>query len=133
VGFTVPRKIFKLVFAEEDLVGMEVRARSIPLGDFLRVTELAEYAENASGVEALTKISELFSSFVFALESWNLQTEDGDPIPASVDGLYRLDFDLAMSIIMAWLGAMSAVPDPLAGRSSDGGRSLEASIPMAPL
>ena len=73
------------------------------------------------------------SRFAGALVSWNLEDEDGEPIPADLAGVLSNDFDLNLELIGAWLDAASGAATPLGRPSTSGSPSLEASLPMDPL
>jgi hypothetical protein len=131
-GYTAPRKTIRLVF--EDRPGLEVRARSISMGKALELMGLAETARNG-GTEGVDK---LFRDFAAALIEWNLQEEDGAPIPPDYAGVMAQDTDFAMALVLAWMDGVTASSGPL-GRRSGGGDSSpdgavgELSIPMEPL
>jgi hypothetical protein len=130
MGFTVKRKVFRLVFKDSDLDGLEVLARSLNTGQFLEMESAkAERAGGGKGSEGATqRMLELLAA---ELVSWNAEDENGVPIPATMDGIRAQDLDFSMKIIDAWTDAIAGVPAPLPPTSSDGQPSLEASIPMA--
>ena len=131
-GFQAPRKIYRLTFADPDLAGLEVRARSVSTGQFLEISSLAELAgEHGTSTDA-NEVRKLFTAFAGAVVSWNLE-DRGHPIAPDVEGLYSQDFDFVLNLIMAWLGAIASVPDPLGRASSGGERFPEESLPMESL
>lgn len=72
-------KIYKLTFdTDDELHGLEVQIKSLPVGEFVAVTSLAETA-NASA-EASTRLLHTLGD---ALVEWNLDDEDGTPVPAA--------------------------------------------------
>lgn len=127
MGFKAVRNIYKLKFQDE-LAGLEVQARSVPTGTFLDVAAVAAQAERD-----LSKATALFSEFADALISWNVEDEDGKPVPADLDGVRSLEFGLAIQIIRAWLDAMGGISAPLEPSSTSGASSPVASLPMDPL
>lgn len=50
------------------------------------------------------------------LISWNIEDENGEPYPASVDGIMSVDSDLVNTIVMGWIEAVANPPQ----KSSDG-------------
>lgn len=137
MGYVRQRPIYKLVFADEDMDGLEVRARSVPLGVFLRIEEITGKGSAPTDAE----VKELFESFAESLISWNLEEPvdpddpDGDkrPVPATVEGLYSHDLEFIVKIILSWQTAVAEVPAPLGRRSPNGGLSPVPSLPMEPL
>jgi hypothetical protein len=129
VGFKLIRKAYKLVFKGTEWDGLEVTVRSLSTGDQLQL-EAARIARAAGGAGTEGATRELVEHLAGALIGWNAETEDGEPIPPTLDGLLDQDVDLALAIIAAWNRAMNEVPAPLSGTSSGGAPSVEASIPM---
>jgi len=132
-GYVRQRKVYRLRFADEDMAGLVVQARSAPVGQFIGLTKLAQLRGNDVTPEDMGKLDELFRGFAGCLESWNLEDSDGTPVPATLEGLYSQETDFVLQIIFAWIEAVAGVPGPLGKPSSDGGRSLEASMPMETL
>lgn len=134
MGFRAPKKTYRLVFESEDLAGLEVRAASMPLGELLEIQQLADrYGPGGSERPGMVEIDRMLGGFARALLSWNVEDDEGRPVPATLDGLKSLDFDFVLDIMLAWMDAVVAVPAPLAQPSSSGGTSLELSLPMEPL
>lgn len=129
MGYKVVRKVFKLVFKDADFDGLEVFARSLNTGQFLEIEQAKlDRAEGGQvGEGATQRMLELFAG---ALSSWNAEDEDGEPIPATMDGIRSQDLDFNMKIIDAWTDAIAGVKAPLSQTSTDGSPSVEGSIPM---
>ena len=125
MGYEYAPPTYKLVF--EDHPGLEVKARSVELGDYLDFIDILEQGgftkENVRG---------LFEKFAGFLVSWNLE-RDGEPVPLTADALYRLDIKFVREIIDGWREGMEGVEAPLEQSSDDGQPSLAASIPMESL
>jgi len=140
MGYVRQSKILKLKFADPEMEGLEVRARTLPLGQFMELMKLAAFGEGKFTQQDAEHIDSIFRGFSSALVSWNLESPDprGDeypPLPVStdMDGLYSQDFDFIMDIIKAWMNAIAAITDDLGKGSNSGGQSLAASLPMEPL
>lgn len=139
MGFVVGEKTYRLQWDDTTgYSGMEVRARSIPLGGFLQVTELTRLA--AGDLTSLTPedvagLRGFFDTIADCLVSWNLERPDGSAVPATVDGLLTLPLDLVMAIVGEWTSAVGGVAPPLPSGSGGGGtpKLPEVSLPMEPL
>jgi hypothetical protein len=135
MGFKAKRKIYKLKFADEDLAGLEVMARSVSLGQMLDLSS----SEGVGKVDRddAEQTNGMFDLFVSALVSWNLEEEDEDgnavPVPPTLSGLRAQDTEFAMSLVNAWAEAISSVSAPLAKPSNSGETPPEASLPMEAL
>lgn len=134
MGF-VRNKIYRLVFDDPAMEGLEVRAKSVPLGTILRLTHLTGQELTSLTAAAQTEaMGEMLDVFATALVSWNLEDEQPDgsttPVPATREGLETQEFDFVMEIITSWMEALMAVAVPLGKRSPNGGPSPVASLPM---
>lgn len=127
MGYQRKSKTFKLVFDDEEFAGLEVRTRSVSLGQFLKMESLT-----TSELTEAT-IHELFKNFVQVLISWNLEDEDGVQVPTTLDGLYAQDLDFVQKVIEAWKEAMVGVSRPLEQSLPVGEPFPEVSIPMETL
>src|SRR6266511_963967 len=131
-GYQRERKVYRLRFEDEEMEGLEVRARSAPIGQFIGLAKLANLDRGTVQPDDMDKIDELFRGFADSLVEWNLQDEDGRPVPADLQGIYTQEVDFILQIIFAWIEAIAGVSGTLAAASSDGERSLEASLLMEP-
>lgn len=147
MGFTPPRKVYVLDFAETELDGLEMRARSAPLGMMLQLGASADHFEGVPSPEAMAalpdaeklrlvkgsmgKLHELVDMYSQVLVSWNYEDENGQPVPATAAGLLTLDPPHLMLIIRAWQAAVAAVPPGSAPTSNAGGPSEVPPLPMA--
>jgi hypothetical protein len=126
-GYEAEAKVLVLTF--EDHPGLEVTARSPSTGGLL---DLQEAAEEAASVDGLRKLFRMFAGY---LADWNV-TRDGEPVPASYEGLLSLDPGFVRAVTDGFIGAVTGIPGPLRLASSGGGStpsspdSLEASIPV---
>lgn len=129
MGFKINRTVYNLTFGEGTaLDGAKVTARAVSTGAFLDVAGLASEAEENPA--AATK---LFEQFADALETWDLEEEDGTPIPANLDGLRSLEFGTSIAVIKAWMSAMGDVSGPLERPSTSTANSRVASLTMEAL
>lgn len=126
MGYKRVKKVYNLQFADPDMEGLEVRAHSMPLGELMQLADGIDNIEKAS----IDDVDALLSTFADVLVSWNLEDDDDQPIPASLDGLKGQDQEFVFSIVMSYVNAVSGVSAPLPQTSPGGEPSLAASIPM---
>ncbi|MGH3381368.1 MAG: hypothetical protein ACRDP6_42215 [Actinoallomurus sp.] len=129
-------KIYKLVFADPEFEGLEVRARSVSTGKFLEIVELAKLRDREStelSAEDMAKVTGMLEVFAGALISWNLEDDDDQPVPATHEGLLSQDLDFVLDLVKAWMDAVVSVPDDVGKGSASGVTFPEASLPMDPL
>jgi hypothetical protein len=72
--------------------------------------------ESAQG-EDQEVMARLFGQNV--LMDWNLEDDDGQPIPADGDGMLAIPLELTNLIVQHWVEAVSGVPAPLEAPSGD--------------
>lgn len=134
-GYRHKAKTYTLTF--DDYPGLKVVTKSTSVGVLSRMMRLAvEFG--GIGTDDLTaedvdRMDELFAGFAKALVSWNLEDENGTPVPTTVEGVRDQDFDFILSIIMSWADAVSDTPGDLGKGSNSGPLFPEGSLPMAPL
>jgi hypothetical protein len=138
MGFRATRKLYKLVFEPgSDIEGLEIIARGTTLGE--RRDYLAKFPEDAKGLEKLEYEAAFFIDHV---NDWNLEDEDGTPMPIAVESLSELlDIPWIQAIINSWIERSNLslkVPEDLKKESKTGGstettRPMEESLPMEPL
>ncbi|MEU2402818.1 hypothetical protein ABZ609_00530 [Streptomyces rubiginosohelvolus] len=129
MGYRKQPKPLILTFEnDEELAGLEVHVRRKSLGEYLEIVGLAE-----SDIDGPVLVRQL-EEFARSLISWNLEEEDGTPVPPSRDAVFAQDKDLMLKIATRWLERLEGVVDaPLPESSPAGEPSPEASIPMEPL
>jgi hypothetical protein len=128
MGYKRKAKTFVLGFEDEEYKGLEVKCKSLPMGDFLDVSgRFTKEKQTDEDVEAILK------AFADSITEWNLEDDNDAQVPATLDGLKSLDLEFVFAMIAAWLGGISGVAGDL-GKASTAGESFpEASIPMEAL
>lgn len=138
MGYVPQRTQYKLDFSQTEYAGLEVVTRSASMGTLLAILELADEAEQATGGrEALAKLDQLFGLFEGILVSWNVETEDGEPVPATKAGLLGQDSGFCLAVILMWGREMTQAPPTSPTASGSGATSAppglaEASQPSSP-
>jgi hypothetical protein len=124
-GYTRKRKTYRLEFDGTDQDGLTVRIRGLTIAQLDTLQE----AEIDNTVDGRRATQELLAE---QLVEWNMEDDDGRPLPPTLDSIRSLDPAEFSAIISAWATAIAGVTDPLEPSSNGGAPSLEASIPMAP-
>jgi hypothetical protein len=136
------RKSLRLVFADPELEGFEVRARRLSIGQLLDLSELRHIAGARDVTDEVREaMAGVFRTLAGILLDWNLEepADLADPdgptqkVPLTADTLAAQDFGLVMAIVDAIQDATTAVPAALKAKSSGGVPSVEALLPMEPL
>ncbi|MFL1903077.1 hypothetical protein ACJWDR_28830 [Streptomyces tauricus] len=96
---------------------------------------LMGYADAEDGDER-AGIRRQLEEFADSLISWNLEAEDGTPLPCNRENFFQIDNDLALALATDWVERLGGKVDsdsPLASSSPSGGPSQVESIPMEAL
>ena len=128
MGYRPTRTTYVLDFGDR-YDGLEVKVRAGTLGNMLRIQTLSAKGEEMGEAET----EEMFVRFASLLAGWNIEDDDGTPVPATLDGLKGLEPGLAMEIMRAAGAAIGGVAAPLENGSADGGPSAVESLPTVPL
>jgi len=134
VGYVRKRRVYRLRFEDEELDGLVVKVRSASVGRLLEFMRfLAGLSDDDLTTDDVEKFAGLFESFAEVLQEWNVQDEAGEPVPATLEGVYTQDADFVMDIMRVWFQAVTQPPAPLPATSSAGGPSAVPPLPMEPL
>ncbi|TVZ96525.1 hypothetical protein [Streptomyces sp. BK340] len=125
MGYKRNPKVYHLKF-EGEYDGLEVRVRSLSMGQLIA----ARTDNDDGGRDGTEAMVELLAE---RLVDWNLEDEDGAPVPPTLDAIKGEDHDMIMAIITQWTNAVAGVPAPLEQPSPAGETSPVASIPTEAL
>ncbi|WP_405531495.1 hypothetical protein OG592_26970 [Streptomyces avidinii] len=106
--------------------GCEATLRRLKLGEWLDITGLGGNSDKP----LVRNVGDQLLTMADKLISWNLEAEDGTPVPTTVEAVLEQDQGLMMAILGQWLDGLAGVSAPLEPSSTDGELSQVASIPM---
>lgn len=118
MGYHYGHRTYRLTFDGTELDGLEIRARGMSIDERLRI-------QKAPGDQLL------IDTFVDRLIEWNLEDENGDPVPVDRENAGSEYSDLVLTAALTWMREVSGVRHPLGRRSSNG--QVEAGIQMMDL
>lgn len=127
MGYEAGVRAISIRFAEgHDYHGAEARVTGMAIDEYMAATGL-DGSEGDNAAASMTRFGE-------RLVSWNL-TKDGAPVPATSEGLQKIDQGLARALQNAYVEALIGVHsnDPLPQSSLSGEPSLVESVPMEAL
>lgn len=123
MGYRPKKKIYDLKFDDPDMEGLEVKLRGLNTGQMLE----ADAARADGGEEAIRSLLTLYAE---QLVEWNVEDDEGEILPTTLESVLAQELDFNMKVVDAWQAAVNGVSAPLDSASPDGAPSLEASIPM---
>lgn len=138
MGYKPQTKVFKFKFddSEPEYAGLEIRLKSLPMKDFLKIARMEGTTQSE---EELDEVMELLAKSII---SWNVESpvtndlgeEEDKPVPVSKDALCELfDLSFILFLITNWMEKMGDVEANLKKASPSTSPSPVASIPMEPL
>ncbi len=120
------------------LHGMEVTLRGMRLGELEAFAGAAVKFEETTGDDNVAAINFMVEKIARVLVGWNRVDEDtvdddddesGELLPATAEGLRKLDIEEFMEICKAYMGRMGGVEESLGKGSNNGDMSL-VELPM---
>lgn len=131
-GYRRPRTL-KLTWADGEFAGLEIRARRASLETFFELAPIIDGGIDTSTPEGRQEFLGLFLEFGKYLVSWNLEDENGTPVPCTAEEFMRQDPALVREVLDQWAAAIAGVAAPLDETSPGGEPFPEASLPMETL
>ncbi|MFD8866008.1 hypothetical protein ACFV1F_16810 [Streptomyces sp. NPDC059590] len=126
MGFQHKPKNIVLKFDDStEYAGFECTLRGLRLGEYMDVIRVDEVDNSAVGG--------MLEKFAESLIGWNLEDEQGQPIPATQAAVYEQDKTFMLTVAEEWANAIHGVSAPLEQTSPAGEPWVAASIPMATL
>lgn len=137
MGYRKTTRHIEVTLKDHEVYGQDTEypvayARGKNLDEYFR---LQGFTEGEEGDERSLIVCQM-EEFADSLISWNLEEDDGTPIPCTRDALFtKVDNDLALSLATEWIERLGGKVDaPLQQSSPDGEPSpAPSAIPMAPL
>lgn len=121
MGYVPKKRTYDLDFTGTDYEGLEITVRDMTTDELI-------------SMPSSTTHEALVAAFAGQLVAWNVETEDGTPVPPTPENVRSQDRSMNQIVIERWLDALNGVPSgPLPQPSPDGGPSPEVTIPMEPL
>lgn len=129
MGFKKSVKTYTLKFKDPEYIGLEVKAKSMPTGIFLKMMRQTELTDD----EKIARSDDMIKLFASSIVAWNLEDEQGKPVPKTLKGLEAQDFDFVSLLVSTWIDTVSGVDESLEKKSNSGNQFPAVSIPMETL
>jgi hypothetical protein len=129
MGYRLPQRTALVIF-DDDFKGAEARLRlDLPIGRVLEALAIMP----TNGKPSPENVRALCEFLAEILIDWNLEDDDGVPVPADLNGVLDASADFISALCGAWVEQQTGVPAPFEGPSTSGSPSAEAEIPMEAL
>ena len=133
-------KRYRITFGEgEEFEGLELTCRGASLALLLDIEEGGQVLAAVKGSateEQKQQLRRFYEDLASVIVSWNVVTDDDEPVTPDADGLWSRDFDEVMAILSAYTTRVASVPRPLPPASVNGQAVMtgaaETAIPMEP-
>lgn len=112
MGYRKIPKIYTLVL-DGDLEGLIVRMKGLKLGQMRSLLAIMDDEDSRT-------LDELPKFLARHIVSWNLEDEQGQPIPADESGLNELEVEEVLTLSNKWMDELTGVKEDL-GKGSPSG------------
>jgi hypothetical protein len=126
----VRARTLKLTWADGEFAGLEIRAKRASMETFFNLAPLIDGGIDVSDSKGREEFLGLFLEFGAYLVSWNLEDEDGTPVPCTPAEFLAQDPRFVREVLDQWAEAIAGVAAPLEQPSPAGGTFPEGSLPM---
>ena len=127
-GYRVQSTIYNLTFAKFE--GLEISIKGLTTGQMMEMWDAKAASKSDSEVTVSKGTNDMFEMFVDALKEWNLEDEEGVPVPKTMDGIKSLDLPFVLSLCEGWTTALAGTGEELGKDLPSGNKSQEELIPM---
>jgi len=133
MGFVPDETLYKLTWEDPAMAGLEVTVREPSIDQLMAMAEMG--SPDARTADP-AQVRAVFKVFAGLLDSWNVETRDGTPVPVTYEGVISQSPAFVTKIITAMNKEFTRA-DPTSPSGSRSGATmpgpLEASIPMEPM
>lgn len=105
MGYHPAQTTYRIVCADGPHAGLEVAIDAMPLGKYV---EIAGAVDGSDFAAVLNHIGDMAD----ALQEWNVEGKDGEPVPADLTGLLRQEYGFALYLMGEWIAAVGQPPEP---------------------
>lgn len=103
-GYVWPATTYRLEFADGRAAGLEVFCRAGSVAQYEAIAAQGDLVDAAPD-KAMSSITE---TFALSLVRWNLEDDNGVPVPATLAGLKSQEPELVQLIVGTWCDAVLA-------------------------
>jgi hypothetical protein len=135
MGVVIGAREFELELDGPGYHDVKVIVKGMTIGEALEFGEFLDGLRIAPvlNLEEIEKRDKTYSLFVSRVIEWNLESAPGEPLPMTLEGMHKLDWEWGRDFIDAWTRGVTGVSRPLLKESTDGAPFPVESIPMEPL
>jgi len=101
MGFRPKRTPLKLDFSGTEYEGLEITVRPLPQAVMLDIAAACDTWD-------IVTMRHMAATFTHAVESWNLEDDDGQPVAADADGLLSQDARFVSAVVQKWIETLAA-------------------------
>lgn len=117
MGYQRKQETLRLTFTGQ-LEGLHVVVRQASPEVMRHVVATTKMTQDAALTEQADAILNLCEAFGQLLASWNLEDEQGQPVPAMPQHLARQDTAFVLALVYGWLDAMAVRAEQLSAAAS---------------
>lgn len=100
MGYRPKRTPFELDFSGTEDDGLEITVRPLPHALMMDVAAACTTPDAAT-------MRHVAATFTHAVETWNLEDDEGHPVPVDADGLLSQDSRFVNAVIQKWIESIA--------------------------
>jgi hypothetical protein len=132
MGYRRNPKTLKLTFDGGEMAGLEVSVRRASTATMRHIVTVAEGAQSGTLEERARRVLDLCDAFGALIYEWNLEDEQGNPLPATAEVLAQEDASFTIALAYGWIDAMAERAQQLLAQSGRD-EEVEAALPVSSL
>jgi hypothetical protein len=110
MGYRRKQRTYHLTFDRGPLQGFEMRTRVPGLEQVEAITGMVniDLSSGRPTNEDVAKVRTFCEAMAFCITEWNLEGEDGEPVPCTRMNLLSQDIEFLLPLAMGWLDVLNS-------------------------
>lgn len=110
MGYRRKQRSYRLVFEKGPLAGFEMATRVPGLDQIDAITDMVaiDLSSGRPTKEDVAKLRTFCEAMAFCITEWNLEDEDGSPVPCTQVNLLAQDVEFLIPLARGWLDALNS-------------------------
>lgn len=129
MGYKRNKTIYTLDLSDTEDAGLTVKMTGLSIGKLLELDKVQQESSEGSNDETVRLLKEFADHLLF----WDLEDDNGKPVPTTLKGVHSQDLDFILMLINKWLECLLGTPKELGKGSNSGETFPEALIPVTEL
>lgn len=110
MGYRRKQRSYHLVFEQGPLTGFEMKTKVPGLDQIDAITDMVtiDLSSGRPTKEDVAKLRTFCEAMATCITEWNLEDDDGSPVPCTQVNLLAQDIEFLLPLAMGWLDALNS-------------------------